>query len=434
MADGEPTANMAPEDNFPEAGLGARLDQLKAEATQQYSLKNYSAAAEAYSEAAEVQDQVNGEMSLENADVLYQYGRCLYHLAVSQSDVLGGKVASHEEPKRKKRKVTKSNDDAGEGSSSLIGDAINFQKEDDTANKPYFQITGDENWTDSEDSDAADGEEGEAGEAEEEDDDFQTAYEILDMARVLLSRKIAAIEESKVAAKSSTELRILRERLADTHDLQAEISLENERFTDAISDTRDSLTLKQTLYPVESSLVAEAHYKLSLALEFASVTSTSENADGGETVAEVNEEMRGEAALEMEKAIASCRARVTKEETALAELKDESKLKDAKADIKDVKEMVADMEQRLEDLRKPAKSLSALQSGALGPMGDGGADAALQGVLGAMLGESKADAQKRLANATAQANDLTGMVKKKKAKNVEPVCGCRSVGKLPQIR
>ncbi|SMQ52107.1 unnamed protein product [Zymoseptoria tritici ST99CH_3D7] len=441
MADGEPTANMAPEDNFPEAGLGARLDQLKAEATQQYSLKNYSAAAEAYSEAAEVQDQVNGEMSLENADVLYQYGRCLYHLAVSQSDVLGGKVASHEEPKRKKRKVTKSNDDAGEGSSSLIGDAIksgeqklaedvveaavenkdSFQKEDDTANKPYFQITGDENWTDSEDSDAADGEEGEAGEAEEEDDDFQTAYEILDMARVLLSRKIAAIEESKVAAKSSTELRILRERLADTHDLQAEISLENERFTDAISDTRDSLTLKQTLYPVESSLVAEAHYKLSLALEFASVTSTSENADGGETVAEVNEEMRGEAALEMEKAIASCRARVTKEETALAELKDESKLKDAKADIKDVKEMVADMEQRLEDLRKPAKSLSALQSGALGPMGDGGADAALQGVLGAMLGESKADAQKRLANATAQANDLTGMVKKKKAKNVEPV-------------
>jgi HAT1-interacting factor 1 len=202
--------------------------------------------------------------------------------------------------------------------------------------------------------------------------------------------------------------------------LQAEISLENERFTDAISDTRDALNLKQTLYPVESSLVAEAHFKLSLALEFASVTSTSENADGGESVAEVNEEMRGEAALEMEKAIASCRARITKEEAGLAELKDEAKAKEAKANIQDVKEMVADMQQRLEDLRKPAKSLSALQSGVLGPAGEGGADAALQGVLGAMLGESKADAQKRLAIATAQANDLTGLVKKKKVKS-EPV-------------
>jgi HAT1-interacting factor 1 len=432
MADGEPTANMAPEDNMPD-GLGAKLDQLKAEATQQYSLKNYSAAAEFYSEAAEVQDQVNGEMSLDNADVLYQYGRCLYHLAVSQSDVLGGKVASQEEPKRKKRKVSKKSDNAGEGSSSLISDAIksgeqklaedvveaavenkdSIKREDDNINKPYFQITGDENWTDSEDSDAADGEDGENGDAEEEDDDFQTAYEILDMARVLLTRKIARLEESTAVPKNSPELRILRERLADTHDLQAEISLENERFTDAISDTRDALILKQTLYPIESSLVAEAHFKLSLALEFASVTSTSENADGGETVAEVNEEMRGEAALEMEKAIASCKVRIAKEEAGLAEQKDEAKAKDTRASIQDVKEMVGDMEQRLEDLRKPAKSLSALQNGALGPMGGEG-DAALQGVLGAMLGESKADAQKRLKDATAKANDLTGLVKKKK--------------------
>jgi len=91
------------------AQLQTKLEQLKANATQQYSLKNYSAAAEFYSEAAEVQDQVNGEMSPDNSDLLYQYGRCLYHLGVSKSDVLGGKVAGNnngsEEPKRKKRKT-----------------------------------------------------------------------------------------------------------------------------------------------------------------------------------------------------------------------------------------------------------------------------------------------------------------------------------------
>src|ERR1700761_7547074 len=103
--------------------LTAKLDQLKASATQQYSLKNYPAAAEFFSEAAEIQDQLNGEMSPENADLLYQYGRCLYHVAVSNSDVLGGKVAgSGEEPKRKKRKVASAN---GEGSSKgVIGDAL----------------------------------------------------------------------------------------------------------------------------------------------------------------------------------------------------------------------------------------------------------------------------------------------------------------------
>ena len=77
------------------AQLQAQLEQLKASATQQYSLKNYGAAAEFYSEAAEVQDQVNGEMSPDNSDLLYQYGRCLYHLGVSKSDVLGGKVAGN---------------------------------------------------------------------------------------------------------------------------------------------------------------------------------------------------------------------------------------------------------------------------------------------------------------------------------------------------
>lgn len=80
--------------------LPTKLNSLLASATQQYSLKNYSAAAEFFSEAAEIQDEINGEMNVENADLLYQYGRCLYHVAVAKSDVLGGKVAGESEPKR----------------------------------------------------------------------------------------------------------------------------------------------------------------------------------------------------------------------------------------------------------------------------------------------------------------------------------------------
>ena len=116
----------------PTVDLPSKLAQLQASATKEYSLKNYPAAAELYSEAAEVQDEINGEMSPENADLLYQYGKCLYHVAVSNSDVLGGKVAG-EEPKRKKRKTAASSsagaaqgsaDVKAESSGGLIGDAL----------------------------------------------------------------------------------------------------------------------------------------------------------------------------------------------------------------------------------------------------------------------------------------------------------------------
>lgn len=405
--------------------LTVKLAQLKASATQQYSLKNYSAAAEFYSEAAELQDQVNGEMSPDNADLLYQYGRCLYHVAVSNSDVLGGKVASSEEPKRKKRKVAKSESSAaGAADGRVIGDAMKDgeqklaeevaeavvdkkggvkSEEPTVSSKPFFQITGDENWTDSEEEDEAD------AEAEEQEDDFETAYEILDMARVLLRKKLEASQLQ--AGKSTTELpevRLLKERLADTHDLQAEISLENERFQDAVNDTRDSLALKLDLYPTESNLVAEAHFKLSLALEFASVTSTSDGNDENQET-QVDEGLRQEAAKEMEKAIASCQLRISKEEASANAMDDKSKAEEVKKSSADVKEIVADMEQRLLDLRNPAASLAGAPDG----------EDELKGMLGEMLGASKGEQQKKVAQATAQANDLSGLVKHRKKAKVE---------------
>ena len=66
-----------------------RLQDLIAQATALYSVKDYSPAAELYSQATELQDEVNGEMNPENADLLYSYGKCLYFVAVRNSEVLG---------------------------------------------------------------------------------------------------------------------------------------------------------------------------------------------------------------------------------------------------------------------------------------------------------------------------------------------------------
>lgn len=366
----------------------ARLADLKASATKEYSLKNYVAAADFYSEATELQAEINGEMNPDNADLLYAYGRCLYQVAVSKSDVLGGKVAGGEqEPVKKKRKTkstttttaaTTASDAMKPAAQKLAEDVVEAAVEEKDglkstsaapANKPFFQITGDENWTDSEDSDddAEDVEDGPADEEEdEEDDDFAIAYEILDVARVLLTRKLESLSQphdGKGKAKESppqdtSEGRHIIERLADTHDLQAEISLENERFEDAVADSRSALDLKLKVYPQESSLIAEAHYKLSLALEFASVTQNhegTENEDSSNTAMlappppqqqQIDEEMRKESVTHMEAAIDSCKLRVKKEEQSLSSLAPDQ-AKERQKSIKDVKEMIGDMEQRV---------------------------------------------------------------------------------------
>lgn len=433
MAD--PTNPIAEEPSA--ADLQKKLDHLKASATQQYSLKNYSAAAEFYSEAAEMQDLINGEMSPENADLLYQYGRCLYHVGVSKSDVLGGKVASNEEPKRKKRKTGAESSAAGAAKSEgLVADALKSgeekaAKDEDevdvdvdakpTSDKPFFQITGDENWTDSEDDDEDEGDDaqGEEGEEEEEDDDFAIAYEILDVARVLLGRKLESLQGSDATSSeastpsTSPEARQLLERLADTHDLQAEIKLENEQFADAVTDAQAALKFKLQLFPQESGMVAEAHYKLAIALDFAALPAPPTEDEENEAEAssskpkeepKVNESMRAEAAAEMEKAIASCTLRIQKDSEA-----------GKTANVADIKSMVSEMKNRLAELRKPAEALTTTGSAAEVP---DGADP-LRGVLGAMLGASKAEQAKVLQQATSQANDLSGLVKKRKAKAVD---------------
>ncbi len=356
------------------------------EAAHHYAIKDYTTAADLYSEATELQTQLYGEMAPQNADLLYAYGRCLYHVAVGNNDVLGGGVAGEGEggKNKRKRKAPKveglgahrveegaeaveqeqlARGVGGNADGSTITPQGQGKKEE---SKPYFQITGDaEEWDDSDsddrggESEAADGEDG------EEDgigDDFATAYEILDLARLLLSQKIEALAEKaaetghgKSKKKDTTELSQAKERLADIHDLQAEISMENGRFADAITDAKASLVLKEELLSKESNLVAEAHFKLSLALEFASVTRV-KSADGAPHVggevqvdegeAQVDEAMREEAAMHMEAAIESSKRRVDSETKSLGSLEEEIRLKTEKS-IADVKGMIQEMEERV---------------------------------------------------------------------------------------
>ena len=357
-----------------------QLRNLTAQATLKYSVKDYNAAADLYSQATELQAEINGELSPQNADLLYAYGRCLYHVAVKNSDVLGSKVAGEKRDggqnkvgSKKQRK--QETDDEADGPQKSIAEEVvtkiveskdgpsSPSAKTDMGSKPYFQFKGDENFDTSnvEEEEEEEGAEVDAQDAEnaDEEDDFVNAYEVLDLARVLLIKKLEDFENSSGKGKEkleSQQVQQLKERLADTYDLQAEISLEGERFPNAVVDLRSALELKKGLFPQESSVVAEAHFKLSLALEFSAVTQ--QKSESGEvdskTDGHVDESLRAEAALEMEEAITSCRMRIKKEEAVLvdpSEAKGASeKPKVTKRDIAEVKEMVKEMEQRVSDI------------------------------------------------------------------------------------
>ena len=346
--------------------MRAQLDDLITRAAAKDATKDHNAASELYSQATELQAELNGEMSPENADLLYAYGKSLYNVAVSKSDVLGSKVAGEPQPSSGAPPAKATFASAAATGGSLVKDAISSSMTQTAAtpakqvneqleaapSKPFFQFTGDDNFVDSDEEDEGE-ENGEAEAEAEEEDDFANAFEVLDLARILYLKKLEAAEESNTdkgkdkSADLPADLKHIKERLADTYDLQAEISLEGERFSDAVNDLRTALDLRNSLFPFEDPSVAECHYKLSLALEFASIQQQGEDEDKKEKT--VDEEMRKEAATQMERAIESCKVRMASEEKKLETDKDmdEDKVTAAKRKISNVKEIIADMEQRV---------------------------------------------------------------------------------------
>lgn len=106
---------------------------------------------------------------------------------------------------------------------------------------------------------------------------------------------------------------------------------------------------QQQLLPEEHEIIAEAHFKLSLALEFASVT-TQQDEEGvaaGAGPKEFNQELRDEAVKELAAAIASTKAKLQNKEVELATLHNPEDNEITRKQISETKEIIADMEQRV---------------------------------------------------------------------------------------
>ncbi|KXH42012.1 histone H1-binding protein [Colletotrichum salicis] len=404
------------------------LADLTAKGTALYAKKQYEEATDCFTKAAELQDEINGEMQPANAEILFLYGRSVFKVGQSKSDVLGGKAAGEKKAAKPKSKAPKktvaeptSTDAPAETEAqriteegvAIVASEASGAKHEETVEekKPLFQFTGDENFDDESDEEEA---EGDDEEEEEEDDDLAVAFGVLDMARILYNRQLEELEKVQPNGKAQEQvdgeklsIKHVKERLADTHDLLAEISLENERQAHA-KDSRKSLKYKKELYSEDSEVIAEAHFKLSLALEFSSVTTTQEEGKQGESKP-FDEKLREEAANELEAAINSTKLKLQNKEVELATMASPEDNEVTRATITDVKDMITDMEQRLVELRKPPIDVNAA-------LGGGG----LGGILEAALGESAAQTQARVEEAKKTATDLTGLVRKKAKEEPKP--------------
>jgi len=139
------------------------LADLCAKGTAQFAQKHYEDASDLYARAAELQSELNGEMSPDNAEILFLYGRALFKVGQSKSDVLGNKAGSEKKkpnaaakPKKEAPKPELKTEDqriAEEGVAIVAEQNGGAPKSEGPADasKSLFQFTGDENFEDSDD-------------------------------------------------------------------------------------------------------------------------------------------------------------------------------------------------------------------------------------------------------------------------------------------
>lgn len=137
------------------------LADLSAKGTALYAQKKYEGAADIFSRASILQAEINGETAPENAEILFHYGRSLFKVGQSKSDVLGGSApvekkttanggapSSKKAAKTEEEKVTPQEGAAGQSEEGKE------KKSDDKSEVPegkklFFQFTGDENFDES---------------------------------------------------------------------------------------------------------------------------------------------------------------------------------------------------------------------------------------------------------------------------------------------
>lgn len=208
------------------------LETLVAKAKRAFALKHYEEAVTLYADALENHAK---DCTPATVDIYYLYGCALLENAISTSGVLGNKQEGAEEPEEPETKTE------GETKGRFFFGA---DGEDDPAVDLFAQAQAAEKEEEEQKEEEPD--------AEEPEDDFEAAWDILDLARTQYDTMEG--DESQL-------------KLAATYMALADISLETEKFDQAITDYESALNIKTKIFPITNRQIAEAHFRLSMAYD-----------------------------------------------------------------------------------------------------------------------------------------------------------------------
>merc|ERR1712212_1180281 len=109
------------------------------------------------------------------------------------------------------------------------------------------------------DVDAKEGKDKQEQEAEEEEDpsNLQLSWEMLELAKVAYTNKLAA---------TADEEKLVEMKICEVLLTLGEVSLESETYEQAVADITECLTKRKVLHEADSRRIAETHYHLGVAL------------------------------------------------------------------------------------------------------------------------------------------------------------------------
>ncbi|KAG8689667.1 hypothetical protein FRC11_001335 [Ceratobasidium sp. 423] len=323
-AAGTTEAETKPETKTEEATVEAEVEIAK----RAFALKNYEEAVDHYATALELARTEYGEDTPAFAELLLKYGRALIENAVAQNSVLGGGKQGEEAPKESNGAGSSSAPKTQPGNGRIhFGDGASSDDEgvgDETVDTAAGDLS-------------AVKEEGDGEEEQDDDepeDDFNAAWDVLDLARAYYDKQ------------EGDDMKL---KLSEAYMSLGDVSLETEKFEQAISDYTSGLNIKTQLLPFYSRQVCEAHYRLGL-------------------VFDLTPNKMSEAIRNIEQAISSLQARVTVIKDRLEsppdtkgkgkgkgiavndpiDTMDEAQLQ---AELKDVEELLRDLSLKHEDMK-----------------------------------------------------------------------------------
>ncbi|ORY22573.1 hypothetical protein BCR39DRAFT_551318 [Naematelia encephala] len=353
----------------------AQADKLVAEGKKAIALKQWEEGVSKYADALELMQQLVGDSDPQMAPLLLSYGKALFELAFSQQGVMGKEEVDKQTEETVRQAVI---DDTGASSSKIVFSADTVPDDDDAEDAEDAQdARGDTTQDAGGDTTAAGGQGGGEEEVDEPEDDYNAAWEVLDVARTIYAKILEGVPDGE-----KTEERLC---LAECYLSLGDVSCETENFPQAVQDYTSALDIKSAILPPSSRALASVHYQLATVLEF-------------------TPDRRSDALSHVEKALSGFRARLS----ALQSPESSSTVgemagKDIAQEIKDVQALIGDLEVKIDELKTapPAEDLVSESINHL--LGSSNGESSTLGP-GAGLDDKPV-------------NDLTSMVKKKPKKN-----------------